>query len=826
MGACCLALLLMLAPVARADSLEEITEQFLTETQPVKRLHPLEYLVPGLEFSKGVDSGRILQACRERPELYRLVFNLLEPTPETQSEVREHYRPTEEEMERWVAFWSELRKSGEPEDTEFSPTVVKKLERHDTRAQAVRVLLAGEPTPERLRPLLPWIEEENWCSGPSQRALFVALQKVRVEEASGPLQRLLESGQSKHLDQAALALAVQAGRSSEDLIRKAMRDYDDGPGFLEALHLLGCLRRDDVVSRLDPPYGSAVARWLRDRKDPPVEVCGWILGALPELERRESYTGSRWITLALQWDRPEVDDFLVARLMREEVTPVGLAGLLSRAPLRPDLSRLDLSGYKWGYVALLSRNEAALADIFGSSDRRAKRAVLAGARRIHYRLPETIVDAALTDPTVVDAAYLYLIGCYEPWAREALKGRAPAGLVLGRDGGAPSERERPFLGELADPEGPRRIVTFFQYWGYAHAETSVIREWGDRASYWWEPDPYRYVVADLQSARLAGLMSLLEEPSTSTLPALGSGWSHPAGFLLTYLTKSERWRIESEVDITTYHPYLRMELLEAVQGPHLRLLKEFIKLQDLGELRYKVIDQKGGRVLKADRTRHLESDRNLHHSVVRLKTMAGNLVADHRGLVLDEEVVAKGYFMDAAVSSDGRWVAASTRVNESAPPEALVLFDAKELAARPARLAQSFSIHPLRYIPELERFLVWCPQRDQPEFFLVNPQTGDWQAAEGELSPYTHSCDFQTSSWPDWVWATRIRQQGDVDVTEVGLYHRYQFVFLPAGTYPHLLAKSNEIEVLPDQRVVRVRLVNDEIELPLDTVPTPTSSWK
>ncbi|MCA9794731.1 MAG: hypothetical protein KC910_23145, partial [Candidatus Eremiobacteraeota bacterium] len=236
---------------------------------------------------------------------------------------------------------------------------------------------------------------------------------------------------------------------------------------------------------------------------------------------------------------------------------------------------------------------------------------------------------------------------------------------------------------------------------------------------------------------------------------------------------------------------------------------------------YKVVDEKGGRILKADQSRRLDDNRYFYKSIQTLPTTAGQLSADSQGLFLAGKRVAEGQFKDAAVSLDGRWVALAKGGEGTAAPDLLVLLDCASLTVREVPLPRYLLVRPLGYIPELDRFLVWCPQHDEPQFFLVDAQTGDWWAAEGELSPYTHRTAFQRSRWPDWVWATRVSQRGDIDVTEVGLYHRYRFVFLPVATYPHLLARSDQIEVFPERRVVRVRLANDEIELPLATIPDP-----
>ncbi|MCA9792139.1 MAG: hypothetical protein KC910_10105, partial [Candidatus Eremiobacteraeota bacterium] len=153
--------LLALAPEACADSLEAITEQFLSESQPVRMLYPIECLVPGLDLSTGqlnspANSRKVLDACRQRPELFRLLYFFIEPTPETQAEILERCDPGPTEVNDWLLFWSS-KANRHGLSVAASQEMLELLARPGSREQAVRELLAGRPSPANLRLLLPWI---------------------------------------------------------------------------------------------------------------------------------------------------------------------------------------------------------------------------------------------------------------------------------------------------------------------------------------------------------------------------------------------------------------------------------------------------------------------------------------------------------------------------------------------------------------------------------------------------------------------------------------------------------------------------------------------
>jgi hypothetical protein len=203
-----------------------------------------------------------------------------------------------------------------------------------------------------------------------------------------------------------------------------------------------------------------------------------------------------------------------------------------------------------------------------------------------------------------------------------------------------------------------------------------------------------------------------------------------------------------------------------------------------------------------------------------------------------------GYYRDPVVSADGKWVVATrpglirqalanSAVVIDVPIEFLIRLDLSTGEETKVNLPAAKPVDAVTYVPALRRFVIrLTPVNDRydsaktpPNFYLLDPTTGDVQPAGGNFLPLLQTTTrmLQPTLRADEYWAAipdRAKNE-----TQVGRYDVKDFSFHPVMTIPHIAFDSMSMWVDEPSGKLLIVFEGQLIRIPLTAVaPTPAKS--
>ncbi|HKR10841.1 MAG TPA: HEAT repeat domain-containing protein [Pyrinomonadaceae bacterium] len=188
-----------------------------------------------------------------------------------------------------------------------------------------------------------------------------------------------------------------------------------------------------------------------------------------------------------------------------------------------------------------------------------------------------------------------------------------------------------------------------------------------------------------------------------------------------------------------------------------------------------------------------------------------------------------GVYAGVVATSDGKWAVISKAPNQWNPPDYIVRFDLETGREFPVKLEPADQIEPLVFLPVHGKVLVSRTKdeydasgqrikpKNPPQYYLLDPKTGDVQAVTGEFAPLReHGKRFlQPTGQPGEYWAAI----PDEKQTRVGRYNVKDFSFKPVLTVPQIAFASLSMWVDEKEGKLYVVYRDQLLRLPLKSTP-------
>lgn len=193
----------------------------------------------------------------------------------------------------------------------------------------------------------------------------------------------------------------------------------------------------------------------------------------------------------------------------------------------------------------------------------------------------------------------------------------------------------------------------------------------------------------------------------------------------------------------------------------------------------------------------------------------------------EPRLVVPGRFALPLICPGGQWVVAAKTFGENMwdKPNEVVRIDLETKHVYPVALPPADNFDPLVWVNAHRRVLLY-QKRDEdhgeagpetPQFFLLDPATGDVRRVEGDFRPLMRLAnhELQPTDCVDEVWAvvhegTRAEITGSV----LGRYDTKRFVFVPCMRFPGVIFDSWQTYVDLEDQVVWIVVNGDLLQLP------------
>lgn len=188
-----------------------------------------------------------------------------------------------------------------------------------------------------------------------------------------------------------------------------------------------------------------------------------------------------------------------------------------------------------------------------------------------------------------------------------------------------------------------------------------------------------------------------------------------------------------------------------------------------------------------------------------------------------------GVYSGVVATSNGKWAVISKANNQWYPPDYIVRFDLETGREFRVDLEPAEKIDALVFLPVHGKMLVSRTKgeydasgkrikpKNSPEYYLLDPKTGDVQAVTGEFAPLReHGKRFlQPTGQPGEYWAAI----PDEKQTQVGRYNVKDFSFKPVLTVPQIAFASLSMWVDEKEGKLYVVYRDQLLRLPLKSTP-------
>lgn len=189
-----------------------------------------------------------------------------------------------------------------------------------------------------------------------------------------------------------------------------------------------------------------------------------------------------------------------------------------------------------------------------------------------------------------------------------------------------------------------------------------------------------------------------------------------------------------------------------------------------------------------------------------------------------------GAYRNAIATGDGKWVMAARTDTDWGNPSYVVRFNMETGREVRVKLDPADECAPVAFVAAHNKVLVRRAKNevapplnsagpDRPEYYLVDPNTGEARPVTGEFLPLLHEerRTLQKTSNADEFWAAIPDETKDQ--TRVGRYDAKNFTFTPLLTLPNILFVS--VDMWVDEKHDRILLVYKDQLLSIPFKPQP-----
>ena len=158
-----------------------------------------------------------------------------------------------------------------------------------------------------------------------------------------------------------------------------------------------------------------------------------------------------------------------------------------------------------------------------------------------------------------------------------------------------------------------------------------------------------------------------------------------------------------------------------------------------------------------------------------------------------------GAYAEPVITPDGKWVVVAKTDTDWSRPNYIVRFNLKTGQEFRVRLEPADEFNPVAFIPTHQKILLYRSKDidskksvgpDRPEYYLLDPATGETQLVSGEFDPLFNVDKrfLQPTTKPNEFWAAI--SDSDKNQTQVGRYDLKDFSFKPIMLIPHIAFDS------------------------------------
>lgn len=193
-------------------------------------------------------------------------------------------------------------------------------------------------------------------------------------------------------------------------------------------------------------------------------------------------------------------------------------------------------------------------------------------------------------------------------------------------------------------------------------------------------------------------------------------------------------------------------------------------------------------------------------------------------------------YANPVVTPDGKWVVVSKADSDWSGPNYIVRFNLQTGQEFRVKLTPAEQLDPIRFLSQHNKVLVrrardddeYVPRArdsksaqqagpEKPEFYLLDPATGNTQLVSGEFTPLLSRGQrfLQTTTKPGEFWATIPDETKDQ--TQVGRYNLKDFSFKPVMVIPHIIFESQSMWVDESRGKLYIVYKDQLLSVPLKT---------
>ncbi len=194
------------------------------------------------------------------------------------------------------------------------------------------------------------------------------------------------------------------------------------------------------------------------------------------------------------------------------------------------------------------------------------------------------------------------------------------------------------------------------------------------------------------------------------------------------------------------------------------------------------------------------------------------------------ELIADGVFGRPVLCSGGEWIVAAKTPPAKMwnVPNGVVRIHLPDKKIFNVDLAPADNFNPVAWIQARSRVLLYRQRDpapdgnagpDRPEFYLLDPATGEQEKVRGELRPFFDAGNqqLQATEKPNEFWAAVHSSLVDpyLSTTKIGRFDSYNFAFTPVIEFPDMHFESSDFFVDQSTRTVWLAINGDLLRFSL-----------
>lgn len=176
------------------------------------------------------------------------------------------------------------------------------------------------------------------------------------------------------------------------------------------------------------------------------------------------------------------------------------------------------------------------------------------------------------------------------------------------------------------------------------------------------------------------------------------------------------------------------------------------------------------------------------------------------------KLLVSGDVLSPAIDNNGEWALLAKSKGSWVEPNGLVRVNLASGGVLRVDVPEADTLEPVAYVPELRRFLAYRAKDmptdshkpvgpDKPEYWLVDPGTGNAEVTFGEIRPLTHvgARPLQSANKDGQYWAALPSETNGG--TDIGLFDAKSLKFTPQMHVPALSFNSQALWIDEESRI-------------------------